>query len=92
MQREATSDSSRPRRGPALDPHSPWWDLADVARRIRWTTKKTIRFFGLVHACVKRGGRWQTSRALIRRGFPDEWPDVIAQLTQGDEDDEPEMD
>ncbi len=58
-----------------------WFGMADCVRawRLRDTEAARDRL-AQCNAVVKRGGRWETSRALIRRAFPDDFPELLALL------------
>lgn len=57
-----------------------WISMGDLARVLGWSTIRTKRWFRKNRAAVKRGGRWYTTRSLIRRAFPEEWEEVTSRL------------
>lgn len=81
--------SDRPRRAIGIIPPKAkrvFWDMAEFADTFGLTTEQAG---DLLRACdppaaKKIGGRWKTSRELLRRAFPEEWPEMVARLVADD--------
>lgn len=59
------------------------WSTAEIAEVLRWSTRRTRRWLQREGACRRQGdGHYYTSKALLRRAFPDAADEVIASLPE----------
>lgn len=47
------------------------WEMADIAQRVGWTTRRVRRVLVSAGAATKVGGRWVTTRGRLRAHMPE---------------------
>jgi hypothetical protein len=59
-----------------------WWTTAEFAAAVGMRTRDARRYLLRCDALRRRGGdgHWETSVSLLRRAFPDDWPEIVAKL------------
>ena len=78
---------SKQKRAPIpLNKRKIWWTAAQFGRAIGESTDTARKRLADSDALVWMSGRWRTSRALIKKAFPSDWPEVLAALDLLEED------
>lgn len=59
-----------------------YYDVSELAAALSWPVWRVRRHLKKSKALVKRGGRYYTTKSLLRRALPHESPELIAILSE----------
>ena len=61
-----------------------YWTMDELAKKLGWSTQRTRRHCLRVGAAVKMGGRWYTSKGLMRRSpeMREVYDEMVAELPE----------
>lgn len=59
-----------------------YFSVAQIASVMGWPVYYTRRWLKKHDALIRRGRFWFTTRGLLRRRFPEEWDEILAELPE----------